>query len=758
MYKLIILLIFITISIPTFSIESNYPVPPKEHPRVFIRATDIPNLKRKFNSTDVRLSNLRRNIIEQSNMSYGLEKLTEKSNLDHQFHRAIEANAFLYVVNNDKKAGLKAKEMTLTCMRKLYKQQCLDHKRLHLMSSRNVTNLTLAAGIVYDWCYDLFSLEEKKELINHVIRLAKISEFGWPIHVNKFPLFKFIAPHWAEEKHPCMLGFGIACYDEDPSIYNSMVKHLYDRFVPIRNLYYASHKHSQGSGYGPPRFSSEILGTNLMMSMGFPNPHIEDQGKMPHYFTYLRRPDNKLMTEGDDFSPAYYTQTSVDYVSYIGLIRTATLFQDPFLQSEVNRLGKNFDSLDRHNNAALVMLAYDDLLKAVSFDKMPLTKYFPSPYGTTIARTGWDLDKGVNSGAAIVKFDIQEYDLFGHTHADAGNFSIYYKGPLIIDAGAYAKSPEGKTFNGSHFKNYYKTTYAHNTLLIFDEDGSNGTQKFPYRYTTISELEKNHQAEIMAHEFGPDLKKPIYSYSKGDIANSYESAPDKAERSFLFLNFENEKYPGCFITLDHIITLHEGTKRWMIHSETEPQIQTNKSLIQNANGGQLINYTLHPIYEEVSIKKIGGKGKEFIGEKGKNWPLKYEKDIILHEAGSWTINIENKIKTGKQYFLNVMHIKDSSAVEFPTKKIENKYFIGAEVGNNLVFFGKKSSRKIKNAQFTIPNSNYKKYNVFIADLFPGNYNLLIDNKIKKQISVSSTGKCFYADELSCGEYSLERIK
>ena len=64
---------------------------------------------------------------------------------------------------------------------------------------------------------------------------------------------------------------------------------------------------------------------------------------------------------------------------------------------------------------------------------LPLSRYFGSPFGWMVARTGWGED------AVIAEMKVNEYNFVNHQHLDAGAFQIYYKGALAIDSGLYSR-------------------------------------------------------------------------------------------------------------------------------------------------------------------------------------------------------------------------------------------------------------------------------------------------------------------------------
>ena len=153
-----------------------------------------------------------------------------------------------------------------------------------------------------------------------------------------------------------------------------------------------------------------------------------------------------------------------------------------------------------------------------------------------IARTGW------NDDAVIAEMKINEQFAGNHQHLDGGSFQLYSTGPLAIDSGIYQSVQGG--YNSPNNKNYTKRTIAHNSLLIYDPDevfecfnyggadktqtaANDGGQRMPgIGWDTCRSLEQLLSEEYtvgktLAHGFGPDREKPVYSYLKGDITQAY---------------------------------------------------------------------------------------------------------------------------------------------------------------------------------------------------------------------------------------------
>ena len=724
-----------------------------EHPRVFVTADKVESLQRKFNNPSPQTAELKKLLLKQANRAIDGTATDGKPN--KKINQTYEANAFLYLINGDKKRGKKAVSQVLNYFRSLKNEG--NHKKA--TNSRLTMRGVQGAGMVYDWCFDLFKPSERQELIKEVHRAAANAEFKWPYYPSQTSLSKFISNHWAEGMHPQLMAFGIACYDEDPSIYTLCAEHLYDYFVPLRNIKNAGHKFEQGTGYAG-RFKNDLMTTLLIMGMGGENPYTSDQGQVPYYPVYNRRPDGRFMAEGDFGYP--WIRSVEMWMS------AASIYQDPVLQGQLHDC---WDILikDDKSSAAALFCQYDDQLKATPVEQLPLTRYFPGPAGNMISRTAWDIDGDnpkTNSPAVIVKMDVNEYNYSGHVHADAGHFSIYYKGGLALDAGAYAEDEKGKKFGGIHFQNYLIKTIAHNSLLIYDPNAdmgwgvNSGGQVSMQGWFTYEEMETiARRATVLAHDFGPDKMNPEYSCLSGDLTRGYRAArpfdgsyPNKAEevkRSFVFLNHFDDKIPATLIVFDRVTSRKpEFKKTWLLHSEEEPVIRSNIQTIPGKSGqSTLVNTTILPGMADATFAKIGGPGREF-EVLGVNYPVQDPAQIDRLEAGRWRIELSPKTGKKTDLFLNVLQVIDGVGKHDPMKveKIKADGFVGVSIADRMVLFPEGPSKNGDAFTLGAPGG-VKKAKLLVTGLAAGDW-LVKQGNDQQKFTVTEEAGTLYLDVLS----------
>jgi heparin/heparan-sulfate lyase len=677
---------------------------------------------------------------------------------------AFEARAFLYLVEGDEAVGRSALRMALDYLSSMTTDfWASDDYFLSLAIHKGL----FGTAMVYDWCYPLLTPEQKPEFVRQVKRVAERSECGWPpTRVG------FLTGHYVELKPVAMLAAGIALYDEDSEIYALMADHLYNGFAPARNFAYPSHKHHQGSAYGPCRFDYEVTTSFIVTRMGLPNPCVPEQGKVPYYFLYSRRPDGLFVIEGDDYAGA-----NPDWYAGGDLLHAlAAMYGDPYVVDEALRYGHHAD------DATLRMLVRDETLTSRPVEELPLTYYFGSPIGQMIARTGWDVQGGKEAGTAIATMNIGEYLFGNHQHLDAGHFSIYYKGPLAIDSGVYIGTEGG--YGCEHFRNYYQRTVAHNSLLILDPDETKplawnqevrdwvqtsrdggqfwlaGRAEEPKKIQEV--IEHGRRARMLAHAFGPDPVTPDYSYLAGDLTQAYLAPPPypakvhQVTRSFVFLNLKSAQHPAALVVFDRITARQpEFRKSWLLHSIHEPVVSEGVMAIeqtQDGYNGRLVNHTLLPPAGNREITTVGGPGREFWVD-GRNYPQGYDQPKE-HDPGAWRLEVSPRKPAATDLFLNVMQVMDAQGGPEPLapRLLDQGEMVGAAIADRAVFFSRTAARLDGPVSVQLPDTG-EDWGCLVAGLSAGRWN--VEGPASFALEVTEEGGCLYFRG-PAGKYTLTR--
>jgi heparin/heparan-sulfate lyase len=378
------------------------------------------------------------------------------------------------------------------------------------------------------------------------------------------------------------------------------------------------------------------------------------------------------------------------------------------------------------NETIFEFLWRDTTLQPKPIESLPLSRYFDSPFGWMIARTGWGKD------AVIAEMKINEYNFANHQHADAGAFQIYYQGAQAIDSGLYYGS--SGHYGSPHCRNYSWRTIAHNSLLIYDPAekfgdnyGNDGGQRLPGGHQGPSTLDillapQNgyRTGQVLAHATGSD-----FSLLQGDITAAYSKKVKQVIRSFVFLNLQNARTPAALVVFDRVVSANPAFKKfWLLHTLQEPQIKG-----ASASADRLALDVLLPPAGNVALEKVGGPGKEFwvFGTNYANEPedrkskRKGTKPSSM-ELGSWRVEVSPKKASAEDLFLTVMQVGE----RLPVKLVEAGDRVGCQIGNQCVLFRRDARRSDQPVKFTSTGRT------LVTDLAPGSWRARHDGTMQTQ--------------------------
>ena len=738
-------------------------VVPRGHPRLLATPAELPALRARFAAPrNEPLAEWLRRVAASD-----VDGTLSDGQPDETKSFVFFAKAILYGLEDDEAVGRAAVDMAFDYFESL-EATYAEHG---LFASRKINSALRHAAFVYDWCHDLFrSADERRRFVSEALRVATHTEYGWPLTERAE---YFVGSHYCEETHPTMLALGIAIYDEDPSVFDVVAPHLTDRFAPVRNFVYAGHRHHQGSGYGGSRFVWEVYSALFASRLDAPAPYVADQGQVPYYDLYTRMPDGYPLVEGDDWLYRFPPWRVGPFVP----LAMAVMQQDGYLLDLANRYDKGGgDRITR-------FLISDEDLEAKPIEELPLSRYFGSPFGTLVARTGWDFEGGPESAVAAARMSVKEYFFGNHDHLDAGHFSLYYKGSLAIDSGTYG----GGDYGGPHHRNYNQRSVAHNTILVLDPDeprmrayrggpelARDGGQMWVYgRPGSPVDLPRLRQrykrGTILAHGIGPEAVAPRFSYLKGDIAGAYAApAPyppkvERALRSFVFIDLAHEDHPAALVVYD-VVRAAEARfqKRWLLHGVAEPRVAggvTTWLRTDHGFNGKLVHQVLLPEGGNRVITKVGGPGKEFWVD-GENYPV--SPADLSREAGAWRIELSPIAPAVEDRFLNVMQVADASRAgepgpdPLPVTRIDEAPVVGVAIAESVVLFSQSGDLIDASFTFRAPVGSGPSLDLLVTDLAPGGWRVTgPDGRVSMRKIDAAAKSCWLSGP--AGAYRLEPL-
>jgi len=447
--------------------------PKAGHPRILFTSADIPRIKANLTASENSKNKKEFDNDLKSTVTGLLSTTTSSANYNASTLETIESRAFNYIINNDETSGRSAISSIKNYVDTLY----LDSSKYSGMYSYSGQVIYTLAK-VYDWCYPLLTAEDKIKFHKMFICMALTTETGWPPESANG-----VAGHDTETQlMRDMLAAGIAMYDEYPYIYNNVAGKFFDEYVDYRKSFmYDARVHSEGEHYFAVRYSSEIMAALLLDAIDYPTVFGENQQYVPYWHLYARLPDGFLLRNGDSVLDIQSKSSTNPYfdMNYYAIFQAANYYNDPYLKTEALASSKKFSVDSAYINQSLSPVEFlifnNPGLEAKPLSELPLSMYFPAPYGGMIARTGWHplgaagwtSDK--QSDDVVAEMKVSEFWFPSHSHHDSGSFQIYYKGALAIDSGLYATSGSGKAttgntgntyYNSDHYNNYYSRTVA----------------------------------------------------------------------------------------------------------------------------------------------------------------------------------------------------------------------------------------------------------------------------------------------------------
>ena len=610
--------------------------------------------------------------------------------------------------------------------------------------TRTKGNDMVMGAIVYDWCYDLLTEEDKTFFINVFKYIASIKESHYPPVGTGHQ----IGEHDGEgEIFKDLLSAGVAMYDEDSEMYNLAAGRLFDQMIESRRMFHHAGRNSNGTNYGIERTRFESYAALIFDRMGYKDlfdrdangEYSEEYGKgnlnnVPYTWLYERLPFGLWVKEGNSFLYTNYKYEN-GYSNYDALLmlNVSGIYSDPYIRGQwVKELSMSNYSLQPFWN---IVLGTPDTEFKITADDLPLTRVTTYPLTAVEARTDWQ--DGLDGSTVVAKMLAFEKITGEHEHMDMGSFSIYYKGTLTMDGGRYNGSTGG--WGQSHFMNYMTQSIASNTMnvyvpgekfdwLIADnvreiEANTGGQQPQDYIKTMEAYRATPDLATTEGLYVGPNEKTPEFSYVKTDLTNSYSEKVSKHKRSMVFMNLFDSDYPAAMVVYDNVTSTHpEAKKTFLMQSIEEPSIDGNKSVIQRKADerftGKLTNITMLP--ENPLISKVGGPGMDSWVD-GKNYPNESDPDID-DEQGEWRLEISPAEKSDNDVFLNAIYVSDGADEDLPELPMYKDDFVnhvGVTVKDRMVLFSKSANPISSTFRIRIRENEAPEVSCLVTDVAEG---------------------------------------
>ncbi len=675
-------------------------VPPASRPRIWVNAQSLPEVRANLTKGENAPLWAQVRATAAKPFEFKVEPGTEIGH-NSGLERAAVAKAFVYLMTGETAPGKEAVALVRDYLAAVEFGNLLD-------ITREIGQAIYTAALVYDWCYDLMSPDDRDSIRRNLMRLADDMEIGWP------PFKQMIVNgHGAEAQvNRDLLCLAIAVYDEDPVPYRFCAYRILEELLPMRRFEYQSPRHNQGISYGPGRFRWEMHAASLLYRMT--GKRVFDDNIMGVYksWLYMRLPSERSLRDGDGFNdgrPANLGATPLLCYAYA---------DDPVIKRDFERQGGL-----RGNPILRLLLNDPDLKAAEDFSSLPLTIDFGPILGSMVARTGWNM--GSNETDVVVEMKGGGYHFGNHQHSDAGSFQIYYRGLQAVDLGQYR-------FYGTPYDyNFCKRSISHSMMLAVDPDetfGANRSNDGGTRFvrtcpTTPEQALTNPtfiNGAVASADFGPSPQRPFYSYFSVDLTSAYSEKIKNYVRTFCFLNLDDAQTPAVLIVLDNMTTASPAFRKyWQVNTLTAPESTPEGIILRNRDLGLSGKVTLNMLKPKAQSRtRQILSGKEAYSVFGKYFtPPKPD----LPEANGYRVMFSPATAKADDVFLTVMSMSVEQAPELPVGLVEGPEAFVLTLADRVVVLSK--TGKLLDQALQVDVSAGDDRQLLLAGLAPGPWSI-----------------------------------
>ncbi len=710
--------------------------PGADHPRLLFTKNTIDSVRKNLTADENKYAYKDYLAFSETEWDGTFASMSEgmNSNFNGEQVAVIEAKAFRYAMTGEEKYGYEAIIAAKNAM--------LGINVAHNISDfcRRYGFLMYVVACVYDWCYDLLSAEDKKQLLSGGVNLlGTCQEVCCRIKDgNILPIAQGnIFDHGAEDQVLVdYLSFAIAVFNEAPEIYELVAGRVLNDHVEGQNFLLQSGSHWEGTCYGFCRATSVLVSNTIISRMtdGYFAPFTPKLRDVVRTSVSYLRPDKQAYRLGDMSQNREMIEGPQIFWMPENCFYAGTLYKDAYLKSVGYKYLKEY-SVFMNSVTGLTCVQFlainDPEIPHVYEGEVPLITRTYYPLTNIFAKSAHD-----DKDAFGIYMTMPENCAASHAHLECGSFQIYYKGSLASDSGSTAGG------GAPHRLGYAVQTIAANSVLVYNPalkdikiptrmnmaySGGQSYRKTYYFPKTLEEL-MNHggfgQCKTLGVKTLEEGGKFRYAYMAGDMTKAYDDETvDEVSRYMIAFATDNEKCPFAFMTYDRITAKDKSFhKSVLLHIQQEPKIDGRFAIItdtrrdEEPTGEIPDKYTLimdaeknyngkmvvQAFGDENEYTVIGGEGKQWwlpgVDENG-NYSLEAGKNLdicekivqnSMQEYGWGRIEISPKVHDYTNRILSVMYVTDADNNDTPTeaKDVSTEGLAGAEIFGKTVFFPK----------------------------------------------------------------------
>ena len=700
-------------------------VPPSVHPRMGFTAKKLEKLKKDFHHPENIYA--KNSIIAASDMDFdgvptdidNQEVVNNVRIKSGEFNFIVLSKALRYALTGDKLYGYEA----IYALKNLLKH-CQDNydvsyaHKYHI--SLSMAKLMQTTGFVYDWCYSLLSERDKRQIVSAATGKAPLG-----LEFPKFPPPPGGGICGHQSGPPYLQGWfplTLAIYDEYPVYYEHIAELMFETIVPGQSYLVSGGAHPQGVAYGASRMQNMMFAECFFTNMFDEEIHMfsPKMGDAAFDFINCIRPDTENLRLGDDFMEG----TRYSAVTTNALLG-ASLYKNPYLKHFAKNHLADFSIFHLNDITPIDIILYNDVDLEATEPDLPLVSYIPHPLGRMIVRT-----KKSGHDAGMVYMKIGEAYSTNHEHKDAGNFQIYYDGPLITNSGAYVGY--GADFDCA----YYKQTISKNCPLIFNpnmkDNGKwvySGGQKIatpnlrePRTLEEWQESDNYRRAKVLCHSSKEENGQYRYACLGGDLTNAYDAETVTEVKRFFF-NFMTGRpnQPMVHIIFDRITSVDPSYKKTILmHTLSRPLITERDGRTYAVINNLRRRLIVQSLLSDVDYTFVGDEDNR-CPVNGKSYPMFLpgypEGKKVRHNAeiGLGRIEISPRAERKTDLMLTVMYIDPdtdyspyfmlNTSIMNPlnvAKEIVTDTVVGAVIMNKAVLFPKNGESLTEDTSVSFP--------------------------------------------------------
>ena len=692
----------------------------KQHPYMFVNEEYIEELKSLKDNEYYAPAYLA--VSKKANAA--LPSQPEDGILSGTISRQLEAKAFMYMLGE--LSEVDAQETIAYTIEYLKNAKSAEETKQPVntisLYKDYGTQAIQTGALVYDWCYDIMTQNQRTELASYV------KEFMYadyqPCRPDNMNQWYDIADKAVGQPLIYNSIAAVALYDAYPELYNTIMPKVLGTMAEIVKIYGEAGALSDGSISYTREYYAYYVAV-MLDRLGYDHElFYGDQVNIGYKMLYSRLPYGALIKQGDDFNQQTYA-----IGQYVNMSETrevlamlSAMYNEPYLKFQFIKENPN-------SNGLFSLLRTSSEIEPELPDELPLAFEVGEPKSEIMARTSWQ--DGLDSPAVVAYMNMNNRRTGDHDHSHMGEFQLYYKGPLTMSSGLYA----GSGWGGTHWRNYYTRSISANCVTVYDLDevhkcgginaeandgGQKGATAMWRLETNMSDA--NYLTETEATFIGPNKNTPAFSYIKGNLTNSDDKMASY-KRAMVFMDTFNEEYPGVMIVFDRVVSTNaDFQKKWLLQAVTEPVVEGNKITITNTDegcNGKLVNTTLYP--QSVNIATVGGIG-EFISD-GQEWPIQYSQTMSDAYISGFRCEVSPTTAATEDIFLNAMYVTDAdgNVADLPMTRVTTDEFMGVATLDRQVMFSKSGEEVSTVFSVNVVENGYEEVICLLTDVAAGKW-------------------------------------